>query len=421
MEFWILFQREYREKVCSKTFILSTILGLVVILGLSFAPAIMDKIKSADKQEIIVLETSGLVTPFLDINLQDKLPNGEPEFSFQAMNADVSNWSTKKAEAIDQLLTGKISAVVEFSPPEAPGKVIWHSKKIEMGGASAKVKNVLQQMVTQERIQQSGLSSIQLTEILTPIAFETQAEGLKAATQEQQAQNMTLVYFLLFMLYFSLIVYGTYVANGVVEEKSSRVMEMMVASVRPMTMMASKIIGIGAVGLTQYFLWIGTGLGLLALKGKGVELVPGMSLQINTIEPLYLVYFGVFFILGFLLYAAMYAGIGATVSRTEDLQQAVGPMTFLVVIGFMLAMVTLTSPNNPWIVGLSYVPFFTPMVLFARIVLTSIPTPYVLLGILDLVISTILFTWIGGRLYRVCILLNGKVSLLQIGRLIRQR
>lgn len=209
-------------------------------------------------------------------------------------------------------------------------------KKIEMGGASTKVKTVLQQMVTQERIQQSGLSSTQLTEILTPIPFETQAEGLRAATQEQQTQNMTLVYFLLFMLYFSLIVYGTYVANGVVEEKSSRVMEMMVASVRPMTLMASKIIGIGAVGLTQYFLWIGTGLGLLALKGKGIALVPGMSLQINTIEPLYLVYFGVFFILGFLLYAAMYAGIGATVSRTEDLQQAVGPMTFLVIIGFCL-------------------------------------------------------------------------------------
>lgn len=131
MEFWILFQREYREKVCSKTFILSTLLGLVVILGLSFAPAIMDKIKSADKQQIIVLETSGRVTPFLEKNLQDKLPSGEPEFSFQIMNADDSNWSTKKREAIDQLLTGKISAVVEFSSPEAPGKVIWHSKKLK--------------------------------------------------------------------------------------------------------------------------------------------------------------------------------------------------------------------------------------------------------------------------------------------------
>lgn len=421
MKFWILIQREYRERVRNKTFIISTLLGLIIILGLSLAPAIFDKIKSADRQQITVIESSGQITAFLEENLQDKLPSGERQFSFQTLNANASDWSTQKKEGLDQLLAGKTSAVLEFFPPDAPERIIWHSKKIDMGGDSTKVKAVLQQMLTQERIQRSGLPSSQVNEILTPIRFETQTEGLKATSQEQQTQNVILVYFLLFMLYFSLIIYGMYVANGVVEEKSSRVMEMMIATVKPTTMMASKILGVGAVGLTQYFIWIGTGLSLLALKGQGISLVPGMTLKLTTIEPLYLIYFGVFFILGFLLYAAMYAGIGAMVSRVEDIQQAVSPMTFLIVAGFMLAMFSLANPDNPWIIGLSYVPFFTPMIFFARIVLTPIPTLNVFLAIIDLVVSTMVLIWVAGKLYRTGVLLYGKISWRDLVRLIRTR
>jgi ABC-2 type transport system permease protein len=276
-------------------------------------------------------------------------------------------------------------------------------------------------MMTQQRIKASGLSQTQLTAIFAPLKFNMQTEGIKANTKEQQTQNITLVYFLLFMLYFSLIVYGMYVANGVVEEKSSRVMEMMIATVKPTSMMTAKILGIGAVGLTQYFIWIGTGLGLLSLKGKGISIIPGMTLQLTTIEPMYLLYFGIFFILGFLLYASMYAGIGAMVSRPEDTNQAVSPMTFLIIAAFMLAMFSLYNPDNPWIVGLSYVPFFTPMLLFARIVLTHVSTLSVLLGILDLVLTTLLFIWMAGKMYRVGVLMYGKVSLRDMIRLVRER
>jgi len=416
----VLIQREYGERVRNKTFIISTIIGLIVILGLSFAPAIMDKIKSADKSKITILEQTGQVTPYLDEQLQTKLPNGDREFSFQAVVANSSNWADQKKVLLEKLLAGETSAVLEIAPPGADDRVIWHSKKIDLGGASTKVDATLQTMTTQQRIKASGLSQTQLTAIFTPLNFDMQTEGLKASSKEQQTQNMTLVYILLFMLYFSLIVYGMYVANGVVEEKSSRVMEMMIATVKPMSMMTAKILGIGAVGLTQYFIWIGTGLGLLALKGKGISIIPGMTLQVTTIEPLYLIYFGIFFILGFLLYASMYAGIGAMVSRPEDTNQAVGPMTFLIVAAFMLAMVSLYSPDNPWIVGLSYVPFFTPMILFSRIVLTNVSTLSVLLGILDLVLSILLMMWIAGKMYRVGVLMYGKVSWRDIIRLVRE-
>ena len=421
MELLVLIQREYGERVRNKSFIVTTIIGLFVILGLSFAPAIMDKVKSADRSQIIILEQTGQVTTYLDEQLQNKLPNGEREFSFQAVVANSTDWADQKKVLLENLVAGKTSAVLEIAPPGAPDSVIWHSKKIELGGASTKVNAVLQQMTTQQRIKASGLSQTQLTSIFAPLNFNIQTEGLKASSKEQQTQNIALVYFLLFMLYFSLIVYGMYVANGVVEEKSSRVMEMMIATVKPTSMMTAKILGIGAVGLTQYFIWIGTGLGLLVLKGKGISLIPGETIQLTTIEPLYLLYFGVFFILGFLLYASMYAGIGAMVSRPEDTNQAVSPMTFLIVAAFMLAMFSLYSPDNPWVVGLSYVPFFTPMVLFVRIVLTDVSTLGVLLGILDLVLTTLLLIWIAGKMYRVGVLMYGKVSWRDMIRLVRER
>lgn len=421
MALMVLIKREYLERVRNKTFVFSTIFGLLVILGLSFAPAIMDKIKSADKSQITILEQTGQVTTYLGEQLQTKLPSGEREFSFQAVVATSSDWADQKKVLLEKLVAGETSAVLEIAPPGAPDSAIWHSKKIELGGTSSKVNAALQQMTTQQRIKASGLSQTQLTAIFTPLNFDMQPEGLKTSSKEQQTQNIVLVYFLLFMLYFSLIVYGMYVANGVVEEKSSRVMEMMIATVKPTSMMTAKILGIGAVGLTQYFIWIGTGLGLLTLKGKGISLIPGMTLQITTIEPLYLLYFGIFFILGFLLYAAMYAGIGAMVSRPEDTNQAVSPMTFLIVAAFMLAMVSLSSPDNPWIVGLTYVPFFTPMLLFARIVLTHVSTLEVLLGILDLVLAILLLIWIAGKMYRVGVLMYGKVSWRDMIRLVRER
>jgi len=421
MELLVLIRREYGERVRNKTFVVSTIIGFFAIMVLSFAPAIMDKIRSADKSQIAILEQTGQVTAYLDEQLQTKLPNGERQFSFQAVVANSSDWADQKKILLEKLVTGKTSAVLEIAPPDAPSSVIWHSKNIDMGGASTKVNAILQQMTTQQRIKASGLSQTQLTTIFAPLTFDTQVEGLKASSKEQQTQNMMLVYILLFMLYFSLYAYGMSVANGVVEEKSSRVMEMMIATVKPTSMMTAKILGIGAVGLTQYFIWIGTGLGLLSLKGKGISLIPGMTLQLTTIEPLYLIYFGIFFILGFLLYASMYAGIGAMVSRPEDTNQAVGPMTFLIVAAFMVAMVSLYSPDNPWVVGLSYVPFFTPMVLFARIVLTHVSTLGVLLGILDLMLSTLLLMWIAGKMYRVGVLMYGKASWRDMIRLIRER
>jgi len=196
-------------------------------------------------------------------------------------------------------------------------------------------------------------------------------------------------------------------------------MEMMLVSVKPTTLMAGKILGIGAAGLTQYFLWIAAGLTAWSLQANGMELMPGVSLELSSIDPTSLIYFGVFFILGFLFYAALYAGLGSTVSRVEDVNQAVGIITMLIVVGFMLAMMSLATPDSSWVVVLSYVPFFTPMLLFERIVLTNISGIGIALGIIELILATVLAIWLAGKTYRVGVLMYGKVSWRSVWKALR--
>lgn len=415
----VVIAREYIERVRQKSFWLTTIFGLLVILGLAFLPALIDKLKSDSALNIVVLEETGQVTNYLDTHLTTTLPDGNREFSFQAEISDSGTWADKKDSLVAAVNSGQISAFMEIYPPDAPDQIIWHSKQSLGQGTQGEITLALQQMQVEQRAMSLNLSGAELASLFAPINFSAQIEGLKGESVEEQTQNMALVYFLLFILYFSLMVYGLYVATGVAEEKSNRVMEMMLVSVKPTTLMTGKILGIGAAGLTQYIVWIASGLAAWTIQAQGQSLIPGLSFSLSAIDPAYLIYFGVFFILGFLLYAALYAGLGSTVSRIEDVNQAVGIITIFIVIAFMLAMMALETPDSSWVVILSYIPFFTPMLLFERIVLTNMSNLSIALGILDLILATVLAIWLAGKTYRVGVLMYGKVSWRAIFRALR--
>jgi len=415
----VVISREYKERVRQKSYLITTVLGLLVIVGLAFLPALIDKLESGSALKVVVLEETGQVSSYLDTQLTDTLPDGSRKFEFQAQISSSAEWDSYKEALITDIDSGKISAFMEISPPDAPDQIIWHSKQSLGQGTQAQLTYALQQFQLEDRAATLNLSGSELASLFAPINFTTQIEGIKGNSIEEQSQNMTLVYFLLFMLYFSLIVYGLYVATGVAEEKSNRVMEMMLVSVKPTTLMAGKILGIGAAGLTQYFLWIASGLVVWSFQASEIELVPGFSFNLSAIDPINLIYFGIFFILGFLFYAALYAGLGSTVSRVEDVNQAVGMVTLLIVVGFMIAMMSLSTPDSTWVAVLSYVPFFTPMLLFERIVLTNMSALGIALGIIELCLATVLAIWLAGKTYRVGVLMYGKVSWRSIWKALR--
>lgn len=213
-------------------------------------------------------------------------------------------------------------------------------------------------------------------------------------------QSMVLAYLLLFVLYMALILYGNMVAQGVAEEKSSRIMEIMVSVVKPMHLMIGKIIGIGTLGLLQFAVWIATGIMVLTMKNLGFV--------IGTVPIGTLLWFALFFILGYLFYATIFAAAGALVSRVEEVQQVITILMMGLIAGFIIAYMSFMNPNSSLATVASMIPLLSPMVMFARVTLTNPPAVQIITSIALLILNIIVNTWIGAKIYRVGILMYGK-------------
>ena len=230
-------------------------------------------------------------------------------------------------------------------------------------------------------------------------------------------QSQALVYFLLILLYGSMVIYGVQVATGVVFEKSSRVMEVLITSVRPIELMLGKVFGIGFVGLTQVGLWVLVGfLGVVvSISANGGQL----PVNITSVPPATLIYFLIFFVLGYLVYAALYAALGSLVNKTEDVNSITMPVTLLLVANYLLSLSALGNPDAEYVRWLSFVPVLTPMLMFIRVALGSSGWWEPVLAIALLAATILFFSWIAAKIYRVGVLLYGKrPSFREIGRLL---
>jgi ABC-2 type transport system permease protein len=223
------------------------------------------------------------------------------------------------------------------------------------------------------------------------------------------------------MIYTALIMYGNMVASGVAEEKSSRIMEVMVSTVKPLELMFGKIIGVGALGLLQYAIWISTGI-IMAAMGKTGFLggLLGVTEPLGSIPLESILWFGLYFVLGYFFYASIFAAAGALVSRVEEVSQVVSLLMMFIIVGFFAAYISFLNPNSSFAVIASLIPFTAPMVMFARIVLANPPIIEVLASVVIMLLSIIVGTWISSKIYRIGILLYGKrPSIRQVVQLLK--
>lgn len=266
----------------------------------------------------------------------------------------------------------------------------------------------LQQVKTQLAASQINLAPNQLQKLYEPVSFEKIALEQNAKTEEELNQARGLVYILLFIIYFAVIMYANMIAMEVATEKSSRVMEILISSVSPIKQMFAKILGIGLLSLTQLGVFLVVG--FYSFKANSESLQEGfMGIYGFGDVPLGTVLYAViFFLLGYFLYATLAAFLGSLVSRIEDVQQMITPMTLLVVAGFMIAMFGLGKPDSPFITITSYIPFFTPMIMFLRVGMLTIPVWEAFLGIAILVATIAILAIFGARVYRGGVLMYGQ-------------
>lgn len=250
---------------------------------------------------------------------------------------------------------------------------------------------------------QSGVPAESAQEILS-VGIEHQTESLG----KDQMQNFFYTYIMIFALYIVILLYGQMVATGVATEKSSRAMEVLITSAKPVNMMFGKVIAACLAGLIQLVAVFGSALLCFNLNksywGEG-----GIMASIFDMPVDLFVYMLIFFVLGFFIYAFLYGAIGSTASKLEDINTSVMPITMLFVVGFVVVMTAMASGDvdSPLMVVCSYLPFTSPMAMFTRIAMSTVPFYQILISIIILVVSVIATGVISAKIYRVGVLLYG--------------
>jgi len=269
------------------------------------------------------------------------------------------------------------------------------------------------QVAVADRLERAGVDPSQVGEIFAPTAFHVTPVDPNAIDPEENfGPRYLLATALVILMFMAVITYGQWVATSVAEEKASRVMELLITAATPRQLLLGKVMGAGGAGLTQYVVVVGAALGGLVLQGPVAELVlgeaSGPSLEVQGLNPGLLAVVGLFFIGGFGLYATLYAALGSTASRQEEVQNITGPMILVGVAGYFAAFTALNVPDAEWVRALSFVPFFSPYLVPIRLVLGQIQPWEIGVALILLLVGVAVALWVAARIYSAGVLLYGQ-------------
>lgn len=397
-KFWIVTMHTYINKVKSRSFIISTAIILLFIAAFANLDRIIG-LFGDEKEKIGVVEQSGNYSS----SLAEQLKASGSELTIELYDSESE---AKKGEE-----EGDISGYLLLEDQDGMPAGTYKAESIANSTESTELQNALQQVQTLIMTEKANITDEQLAAIYMPVTFEVEALNEDAKSEDELSQARGLVYLMLFVIYFSVIVYAGMIANEVAIEKSSRVMEILISSVSPIKQMFAKITGIALLTLTQLLIF--GGVSYLVLKNNSEVGDVLTFFGFNHIEAKTVVYAVVFTLLGYLLYATMAAFLGSLVSKLEDLQQIILPMTMLVVFGFLIAMSGLSNPEANFITITSYIPFFTPMIMFLRIGMLEVAPIEIAISIFLMLATIGLLAYFGAKVYKGGVLMYGNSTSLK--------
>jgi len=330
--------------------------------------------------------------------------------------------AAERAALDREVLAGTIDAWIRLDDATLLGAAVpYHGESVSNFVTQRVLSDALTRAVSEARLAGAGIDPGAVAALTREVELETVRVSEEGARAETGLSGFMMAYFLFFLLYMVTLLYGQQVMNGVLEEKSSRVVEVVLTTARPFELMAGKLFGICAVGLTQLGIWLVT---LLALTAPGlaaalVRLPEGVtvpSLPIGVV-----VHFLAHFVLGFLLYASLYAAVGAASNDLREAQQLASGMVIVVVLPAVMAVTVINDPDSVQATVMSLVPLFTPLLMLLRIVVKAPPLWQVALGYALTAAFVALLLGLCARIYRVGILMYGKrPTLAELARWIRR-
>lgn len=407
-------RREYLFRVRGRAFIITTALLGIAIVVLTLVPTILSALGVADPPEIAVdVQADDLsADPVLAIQLA--LAAGtDPDAEADAPDQPRVTRADDPEEAAQAVRDGELDALLTITRDDE-GDLSFEY----LGSASP--TNQTRLLVTQaatalavaDRLERAGIRQEQSAEFFRPPSFTAvPIDPDDPRDEDDFGSAYILAYAVVILTFMAILTYGNWVAQSVTEEKSGRVMELLVTAATPRQLLTGKVLGTGAAGLTQYVVVVAAAVvGFLANGPISEALGIGEQAPITLpdLDPTLVLAFTAFFLLGFTLYSTLYAAAGSMVSRIEDVQQAAGPLIFLAIGGYFAAFTGLNDPDAGWVGVLSLIPFFSPYLMPARMLLTTVGIAEVLLALVALAGTVVIAILIASRIYSAGVLLYGQ-------------
>ncbi|MFL5699283.1 MAG: ABC transporter permease [Ktedonobacteraceae bacterium] len=438
----LIIKHEYKKRLTQRSFIISTIVILVLIVIGSFVPTIIGYFvtRSNSQTRITVVNNAGSIgglngdrlTSYIKVVLNGttgaangQSSSGKAQFVIQMASA--GSIDSLKNQVKNGTLT--ILLVLDRAPNKDLRFTYYTTSSPTNDSNVSQVQALVSQLNVLDKSSRLGLTPAQTSDLFAQPQFSD--VNLNQAQSTRSTSEIVAGYILAYigniLIYMAVVIYGMGVAMGVAEEKGSRIMEILVNAATPFQLLADKIIGISAGGLTQMALFVVIGIGALllqlplqaALLGSNSGL---LNLSITGASITLLVLLLVYFILGFLLYATLFAAVGALVKRQDEVQNAVAPISMLLVAGYIVSFFGIYMPDAIWIKVISYVPFWTPTTMLVRIATGGVAPWEIAFTIVLMIVAIIVCAFIAGRIYRAGVLMYGqRPGLGQLVRLVRMR
>jgi ABC-2 type transport system permease protein len=417
-------RREYLTRVRGRAFVITTALIALAVLALTLLPTVLAVVGVGEPPEIAVsVEADDLSTDPV-VALQALLiaagsadPSGEPAASPTPGAGGADGPRVRRADdpeaAAQQVRDGKLDGLLTITrSDDGDLRFAYLSDQGPTNGTRILVTQAATALTIGDRLERAGVSAGEGSQIFAPADFSVVAADPNARDTEDFAGAFVLAYAVVILTFMAILTYGNWVAQSVAEEKSSRVMELLITAATPRQLLTGKVLGTGAAGLTQYVVMVSALLIGFAVQGPVSDALGvgggGLPLDLPAVGVGFVLAFAVFFLLGFVLYATLYAAAGSMVTRIEDIQQAVGPLIFLAMAGYFAAFAGLNDPTAGWVRILSIVPFFSPYLMPARMLLSSPSALEIAAAVALLVLAVAGALWVAARIYSAGVLLYGQ-------------
>jgi ABC-2 type transport system permease protein len=417
-------RREFVERVRTRAFVISTVLLPVFMVLMVLLPGLM--MSGGDRtRNVAVVDASGSglgqpVGTVLKAATFGDAEGAKPRYRVQVFPADAASLAqvrdgliAKTGFAKGRQHDGWDGVLVLADNTLASGKLTYYGDNVTSPESMSRLRRDVSEALAGVRLAKSGVDQALVSKAMAPADLDTTKVSDGKLTGQSGKASFMIAYFMGFVLYLATLIYGQQTMTSVIEEKTSRIMEVLTSSLTPFQMLLGKVLGVGLAGLTQMAIWVGSAF-VLGSQGArlagafGVSAEAARSFAIPGIAPSLLVVFLLYFALGFLLYGALYAAIGAMCNTIQETQQYAIFVTMFVLVGFFAVFALIKDPTGTLGVTMSYIPFFSPFTMPVRWSMTSVPLLQLCVSLALMVLALLACVWLAARIYRTGILMYGK-------------